>query len=61
MARSKEIYSEIISKLVSQGAECIILGCTEIPLLIKQEKFTVPLLDTATIHAQVDLTRAIRT
>lgn len=49
---SKLEYLKIIDKLVSQGAQGIILGCTEIPLLVKQEDCTIPLFDTTTIHAK---------
>lgn len=49
---SKERFKEIIEGLVSRGAEGIILGCTEIPLLIKQEDADVPIFDTTTIHAK---------
>lgn len=51
-ASSKEAYVSTIEKLVSQGAEGIILGCTEIGLLIKQEDLTVPVFDTTLIHAE---------
>lgn len=47
---SREKYKEIISKLQAKGAEGIVLGCTEIPLLIKQKDVSVPVFDTATIH-----------
>ncbi len=50
--RSREQYLAIIDHLVSQGAEGIILGCTEIPLLIKQQHCQVALLDTTRIHAE---------
>lgn len=49
---SKNEYLRIIKSLVSQGAEGIILGCTEIPLLVKQADVEVPIFDTTTIHAQ---------
>lgn len=49
---SKNEYLRIIASLVSQGAEGIILGCTEIPLLVKQTDVAVPIFDTTTIHAQ---------
>lgn len=52
MQSSKEKYIKIIKTLIKRGAECIILGCTEIPLLIKQEDFDLPLLDTTAIHAK---------
>jgi len=42
---------EVIKELVARGAEGIILGCTEIPMLIKQSDCPVPLLDTTSIHA----------
>jgi len=48
---SKEIFRNIISKLQSKGAEGIVLGCTEIPLLVKQEDVSIPVFDTLTIHA----------
>ncbi len=49
---SKEIYLKIINDLISQGAEGIILGCTEIPLLISEEDVRVPIFNTAKIHAK---------
>lgn len=48
---SKASYLKIIEKLVKQGAAGVILGCTEIPLLIKQNDVDVPVFDTTTIHA----------
>ncbi|MCL4114592.1 UNVERIFIED_CONTAM: hypothetical protein GTU68_034293 [Idotea baltica] len=51
LPESKEIYLNVINKLISEGAEGIILGCTEIPLLIKDEDVSVPTFDTTTIHA----------
>lgn len=48
---SKEKYKKIINSLVLKGAEGIVLGCTEIPLLIKQEDVSIPVFDTTTIHA----------
>lgn len=49
---SRAQYREIIAQLVADGAEAIILGCTEITLLVKPEDATVPLFDTTLIHAQ---------
>lgn len=49
---SKNEYLRIIEKLASSGCEAIILGCTEIALLIEQKDTNVPLYDTALIHAQ---------
>ena len=49
---SRSEYRRIIDALVSQGAEAIILGCTEISLLVDQQDSSVPLFDTAAIHAR---------
>jgi amino-acid racemase len=49
--RSKEQYLGIIEDLVGQGAQGIILGCTEIGLLVKQSDCVVPIFDTTVIHA----------
>jgi aspartate racemase len=50
---TKQRYLEIIDKLNKNGgAEGIILGCTELPLLIKQEDCSVPVFDTTMIHAK---------
>lgn len=46
----KKTYLKIIDNLINKGAEGIILGCTEIPILIKQEDCTIPLFDTTQIH-----------
>jgi aspartate racemase len=48
---SKRQYAEIMSKLVAAGAQGIILGCTEIGMLVNDKDSTVPLFDTTTIHA----------
>lgn len=48
---TRKKYLEIIDDLVNKGAEGIVLGCTEIPLLIKQSDTTVPVFDTTEIHA----------
>lgn len=49
--QSKTQYLTIIDKLASQGVEGIILGCTEIGLLITQDDVTLPLFDTTLIHS----------
>lgn len=48
---SKTEFLRIILELASQGAEGVILGCTEIGLLVKQQDTSVPLFDTTVIHA----------
>jgi aspartate racemase len=49
---SKQRYLQIINELIEQGAEGIILGCTEIPLLIKPADVSIPTFDTALIHSE---------
>lgn len=49
---SRQAYREIIDRLVARGAQAIILGCTEIMLLIKQSDSPVPVYDTTAIHAE---------
>ena len=48
---SKQNYIQIANELTERGAEGIILGCTEIPLLINQSDFSVPVFDTTKIHS----------
>lgn len=48
---SRDYYKKVIKRLVDDGAEGIILGCTEIGLLVKPEDSEVPLFDTTRIHA----------
>jgi aspartate racemase len=49
---SKQKYLEVIQDLYNQGAQAVILGCTEITLLVQQKDTQVPLYDTTAIHAQ---------
>ena len=49
---SKQQYLKIITDLERSGAEGVILGCTEIPLLITQEDVSIPVFDTTRIHAE---------
>lgn len=48
---SRNSYREVIARLISDGAEGVVLGCTELPLLLKPEDSSVPLFDTTTLHA----------
>lgn len=57
---SREIYRGVMARLVERGAEAIILGCTEIMLLVRPEDSAVPLYDTTTIHAEAAVERALR-
>jgi aspartate racemase len=54
---SRQAYREVIARLAERGAEAVILGCTEIMLLVKPEDSAVPLFDTTVLHAEaaVDL------
>ena len=49
---SRAEYRRVMAELVAQGAEAIILGCTEVSLLVGQEDATVPLFDTTALHAR---------
>ncbi len=48
---SREVYLRILEELAESGAEAVILGCTEIGMLISQENTDIPLYDTTAIHA----------
>lgn len=48
---SRQAYLKIIQCMIDGGAEGVILGCTEIPLLVKQKNCRVPVFDTTSIHA----------
>lgn len=48
---SKQKYLEVIDKMKSKGAQGVILGCTEIPLMVKSEDMDIPLFNTTKIHA----------
>jgi aspartate racemase len=52
VAESRSEYTRIMADLVAQGAQAIILGCTEISLLVGPQDSTVPLFDTTSIHAR---------
>ncbi|MFC1880916.1 aspartate/glutamate racemase family protein [Thermodesulfobacteriota bacterium] len=56
---SRQRYAEIIQYLVAEGAEGVILGCTEIGLLVKQADSPVPLYDTTEIHARAAVEYAL--
>lgn len=57
---SRKKYLEIIQQLHNMGADAVILGCTEIALLVQQEHTSVPLYDTTTIHAEKAIQYALR-
>jgi aspartate racemase len=49
---SRQVYRDIIDSLCARGAQAIVLGCTEIALLIGQDDTPVPVLDTTALHAR---------
>ena len=58
---SREAYREIIGRLIARGAEGIILGCTEIAMLISPDDVPIPVFDTTSIHASSAVEFALQT
>jgi aspartate racemase len=56
---SRDEYRRIMASLAAQGAQAIILGCTEISLLVRQEDAAVPLFDTTAIHSRAAVEEAL--
>ena len=56
---SREAYRQVIARLVERGAQAVILGCTEIMLLVRPEDSAVPLFDTTAIHAEAAVDMAL--
>jgi aspartate racemase len=56
---SRQAFVAIVQELARRGAEGVILGCTEIPLLINEEVVGLPLFDTTVIHAEAALRYAL--
>ncbi|MDB5196410.1 MAG: aspartate/glutamate racemase family protein [Flaviaesturariibacter sp.] len=59
LPETKAAYLQLFEKLAAKGAQGIILGCTEIPLLIKQEDTAIPVFDTTFLHAQAAVSFAL--
>lgn len=59
LERTRKEYIRIVRSQIDKGAEGLILGCTEIPLLIKQEHIPIPIFDTTEIHAKAAAEKAI--
>jgi aspartate racemase len=57
---SRAGYVEVIRRLAERGAEGVVLGCTEIPLLVDEADAGLPLLDTTVIHAEAALNYALK-
>ena len=58
---SRKAYREIIARLIARGAQAIILGCTEIMLLVSDSDSAAPLFDTTRLHALAAVERALTT
>ena len=56
---SREAYAAVIARLRDRGAEAVILGCTEITLLVRPQDSVLPIFDTTRIHCEVALDRAL--
>ncbi|MBY8826858.1 aspartate/glutamate racemase family protein [Hephaestia mangrovi] len=56
---SRAVFREVIGRLITAGAEAVILGCTEIMLLVRPEDSAVPLFDTTEIHAEAAIAVAL--
>ena len=56
---SRRAFQDIIEKLQANGAQGVILGCTEIPLLVKQADVDIPVFDTTRIHAEAAVNWAL--
>ncbi|HEY4298210.1 MAG TPA: amino acid racemase, partial [Paraburkholderia sp.] len=56
---SRKVYQGVIESLAARGAQAVILGCTEITLLIKPEDSALPVFDTTALHAQAAVEWAI--
>ena len=57
---SRQVYQRVIESLAARGAQAIILGCTEIGLLIKPQHSDLPLLETTELHAQAAVAFALQ-
>ncbi len=56
---SKEAFRKIIGRLEARGAQGVVLGCTEIPLIVKQEDYALPVFDTTALHARAAVALAL--
>lgn len=57
--QSRSLYMDIAARLVARGADCLILGCTEVGMLLDQTNVVVPVFDTTLIHCQTALAMAL--
>ncbi len=59
LPESRDAYRAIIARMVDDGAQAVILGCTEIMLLVKPEDSSVPIFDTTVLHAAAAIEMAL--
>lgn len=59
-AESKLAYQKVIEKMAKKGAKGVVLGCTEIPLLIKNEDVSIEVFDTSTLHSIAAVKHAVK-
>lgn len=59
MERSRAVYEQIAARLVARGADCLILGCTEVGMLLNADNVTVPVFDTVNIHCRAAIEMAL--
>jgi len=57
--KSEAAYITIAQRLADRGADCLILGCTEVGMLLNQSNVTVPVFDTTVVHCDAALTMAL--
>lgn len=56
---SRTVYEGIAQRLAEKGADCVILGCTEVGMLLSQDNVAVPVFDTTLIHCEAAIERAL--
>ena len=56
---SEQAYRDIASRLVDRGADCLILGCTEVGMLLHAGNVSVPVFDTTLVHCEAAVERAL--
>jgi len=56
---SRRACAEIVERLAEQGAECVVLGCTELPMIVRPEDTPLPLFDTTRIHCEAAVAAAL--
>jgi aspartate racemase len=56
---SRTAYRDVVGRLVAQGAQGVVLGCTEIELLISQADSPVPVFPTTRLHAEAAIEKAL--